>query len=59
MDLSEITPKDDEALFAKGLWAICLSRLNNAGSYQSLNALGLYLFIFYFVVVLPLTDAKD
>lgn len=46
MNLSEITPKDDEALLAKGLWAICLSRLNNAGSYQSLKALGLYLFIF-------------
>lgn len=57
MDLNEITPKDDEALFAKGLWAICLSKLNNAGSYQLLKALGLFLFIFYFV--LPLIDVRD
>lgn len=58
INLSEITPKDDEALFAKGLWAIYLSKLNNADSYQSLKALSLFLFIFDFVV-LPLTDVRD
>lgn len=55
----KLPPKDDEALFAKGLWAICLSKLNNTDSYQLLKALGLFLFIFDFVAVLPLIDVRD